>query len=345
MRTSFDLLVVGAGPVGLATAIEGALAGMQVAVIDPRQGSVDKACGEGLMPGARAALDRLGVEVAGWPFRGIRYADASVGGERQVTAAFRRGPGLGVRRTELSRGLAARAVALGVERVSARAGVPVQGDGWVQAAGLRASWLVAADGLHSPIRRALGLEAPAVGTRRFGLRRHYAVAPWADVVEVYWAHDAEAYVTPVDADTVGVAVLCGGGGGYDEWLDRFPALRQRVAGAPVASTVRGAGPLRQRATRRVAGRVLLAGDAAGYVDALTGEGIAVGLAGARALVGCLVAGSPESYESAWCRVSRRYRVLTHGLLWSAQQRVVRRAIVPAARAMPAVFGAVVNRLA
>ena len=59
----------------------------------------------------------------------------------------------------------------------------------------------------------------------------------------------------------------------------------------------GAGPLRQRAHRRVAGRVLLVGDAGGYVDALTGEGIALGLAQARAAVAAVVAGDPARYET------------------------------------------------
>lgn len=171
------------------------------------------------------------------------------------------------------------------------------------------------------------------------------MAPWTDVVEVYWAEGAEAYVTPVDDATVGVAVLCGRGEDYDGWLDRFPALARRLEGVEHASTVRGAGPLRQRARRRVAGRVLLAGDAAGYVDALTGEGIAVGLAGARALVHCLAAGRPDDYEVAWRATSRRYRMLTHGLLAASSLPPLRAALVPAARAMPGVFGAVVNRLA
>ena len=74
------------------------------------------------------------------------------------------------------------------------------------------------------MRRALGLDVPARGAVRYGLRRHYRVAPWSDLVEVHWADDAEAYVTPVAEDLVGVAVLCPGGGSYDTWLARFPAL-------------------------------------------------------------------------------------------------------------------------
>ncbi|MFZ0158746.1 MAG: hypothetical protein WAL50_06925, partial [Kineosporiaceae bacterium] len=85
-----DLLVAGAGPVGLGVAIGARLAGLSVTVLDPRTGPIDKACGEGLMPTARVALERLGVQVDGLPFQGIRY----LAGEVSAEARFRHGPGL-----------------------------------------------------------------------------------------------------------------------------------------------------------------------------------------------------------------------------------------------------------
>jgi flavin-dependent dehydrogenase len=337
-----DVLVVGGGPVGLAASIEAVGAGFSCAVLDPRSAPVDKACGEGLMPPARAALHRLGVSPTGVEFRGIRYLD----GSRQVDALFRAGPGLGVRRPVLSAALAARAEAVGVRRepVSVRSveqdadGVRAVSDG----GGLRARWLLAADGLHSPVRRALGLERRVRAGPRYGLRRHYRVGPWTDLVEVHWADGAEAYLTPVAPDVVGVAVLCAGGAPFESWLARFPALVERLAD-PV-TPVRGAGPLRVAASRRVAGRVLLVGDAAGYVDALTGEGIAVGLKEARAAVAALAAGRPEQYEAAWRAVTRRYRLMTGGLLWAAGRPLLHRTIVPAAAALPPVFRGIVNSL-
>jgi flavin-dependent dehydrogenase len=339
----FDLLVVGGGPVGLATAIEGALAGLSVAVLDRRTGPIDKACGEGLMPSARAALDRLGVEVEGREFRGIRYCAPG----RSATALFSGRPGLGLRRLALSRALGARADGLGVKRLDLAATAPVLGPDGVEVAGVSASWLAVADGLHSPTRRALGLHRtpPASDPPRYGLRRHYRLEPWTDVVEVHWSRRAEAYVTPVAADAVGVAVLGPGGGrSFESRLADFPELCERVAAAPAASAVRGAGPLRQRSTRRVAGRALLVGDAAGYLDALTGEGLSVGLSCARELVRCLVAGRPQDYERAWLGATRRYRVLTGGLLWAAQRPKVRSGIVPAAERLPRVFTGIVAQL-
>lgn len=335
-----DLLVVGGGPVGLGTAIEAAAAGLSVAVVERRTGPVDKACGEGLMPAARTALRRLGVQPDGIEFRGIRYLARGAA----ATALFSAGPGLGVRRTTLSAALVGRADALGVERVTADADVPVVTDDAVEAGGVRARWLVAADGLHSGVRRGLGLDVEPRGAVRYGLRRHYRIAPWTDLVEVHWTDGAEAYVTPVADDTVGVALLCPGGAPYDAWLARFPALADRLRDAEPVTAVRGAGPLRRTAARRVHGRVLLAGDAAGYVDALTGEGISVGLACARELVRCLVAERPQDYEAAWRRTTRRYRLLTGGLVWAAHRPALRRSIVPAAQRAPGLFRGIVDQL-
>ena len=339
-RSTVDLLVAGGGPVGLGTAIEARLAGMSVALVEPRTGPVDKACGEGLMPAGVAGLRRLGVEPPGVPLRGIRYLSPRA----SAVAPFHAGTGLGVRRTALSAALSDRAGALGVQRLAgAVTGAPRQGPGWVEAAGVRARWMVAADGLHSPVRRAVGLDDAPTGAARYGLRRHYQLAPWTDLVEVHWSRDAEAYVTPVGPGLVGVAVLCPGGAPFEAWLARFPALAGRLDGA-AAGPVRGAGPLRQRARRRVAGRVQLVGDAAGYVDALTGEGISVGLACARELVGCLTRDEPEAYERAWVRATRRYRVLTGGLLWAAGRPALRSRLVPAAQRLPRAYTAIVRQL-
>ena len=107
----------------------------------------------------------------------------------------------------------------------------------------------------------------------------------------------------------------------------------------------GAGPLRQRARRRVAGRTLLVGDAGGYVDALTGEGIALGLAHARAAVACVVADDPERFELLARRLGRRHELLTHALLRATAHRPVRRRLVPAAARAPWLFSAAVNQLA
>jgi flavin-dependent dehydrogenase len=339
-----DLLVAGGGPVGLAVAIRGRLAGLDVAVVEPRSTPVDKACGEGLMPSAVRGLHDLGVKVDGRPFTGIGY----VAGHRRVEARFADGPGLGVRRTALHAAMAARADEVGVVRMTGRIDQVAQHAEHVEAAGTRARWLVAADGLHSSVRRALGLDSPARGSARYGLRRHFQVAPWTDLVEVHWSASAEAYVTPIGRDLVGVALLCGAEGhrrGYAETLADFPELDERLRGAAPVTSVRGAGPLRQVARSPSQGRVLLVGDAAGYVDALTGEGLATGLATAAAAVAAVLEGRPAAYDARWRAATRRYRWITLTLLAAANQPTVRRAIVPAAAHLPAVFSRLVNALA
>ncbi|WP_182525510.1 NAD(P)/FAD-dependent oxidoreductase [Nocardioides dongkuii] len=336
-----DLLVAGGGPAGLVTALHAARAGLRVEVWEPRPGAVDKACGEGLMPGALAELQGLGVDPAGHPFRGIRY----VAGRASADADFRRGPGRGIRRTTLHAALHGAAVAAGVGFEQRAVRALCQDDEGVRVDGVRARHLVAADGLHSPVRRLLGLEVGTAHRPRFGLRRHFAVAPWSPYVEVHWAPEVEAYVTPVADDLVGVAVLASTKGSYDARLAMLPGLREALAGAEPASDVRGAGPLRQEARCRVAGRVLLVGDAAGYVDALTGEGLALGFAQARAAVAAILDGDPQRYDAEWRRLTRRYRWLTAALLAGTRAPLARRAVVPAARALPPVFRGAVNALA
>jgi flavin-dependent dehydrogenase len=338
--TDVDVVVVGGGPVGLASAIEARMAGLTVAVIEARDGTIDKACGEGLMPGAVPLLERLGVRPPGIPVRGVTYTD----GRRSVTHRFATGSGLGVRRTALHDALAARADELGVERVKAKVHEFAQDAAGVDVAGLRGSWLLAADGLHSTVRRAAGLERPVRGPRRFGLRRHYAIAPWSEFIEVHWARRAEVYVTPVAENLVGLAILGPPKTDFDTTIAAIPDLAARVGSAELASELRGAGPFRQRASSPVSGRVLLVGDASGYVDAITGEGLRLGFDQARAAVACIVADRPTDYAREWRTVTRDFRVLTSGLVRAASSPL-RRGIVPTARALPALYGAIVERLA
>lgn len=336
-----DLLVIGGGPAGLASALYAARAGLDVTVWDKRSGVIDKACGEGLMPGAVTALAGIGIEPAGEELVGIRY----LAGNRAVEAPFRSGPGRGVRRTTLHATMRSAAESAGVS-IEQRCAANVRPDrDGVVVNGQRFRYVVAADGLHSPVRRQLGLDGRPASRRRYGLRQHYRVAPWTSYVEVHWADSVEAYITPVADDVVGVALLTSVRGSFDDQLTRFGPLRTRLRDASTLGSVRGAGPLHQRARSRVAGRVLLVGDAGGYVDALTGEGVAMGLAQARAAVSAMLDDQPMRYEQDWHTITRRYRLLTTSLLGATRFNPVRRALVPTAERLPAVFSAAVNALA
>lgn len=348
MTSDADIVIIGGGPVGLAAALYAVRAGLTPIVLEPRQGTIDKACGEGLMPaGLRALLD-LGVDPAGFPLRGIRYCR----GPRSATADFRT-EGRGVRRTTLHAALAAEVQRHGIPGYAVHAtsvtqsadGVTVHTRGGDDPPHVTGSYLVAADGLHSPMRAALGLERPGGRRpRRFGQRAHFAISPWSDHVEVHWGATAEAYVTPVAPDLVGVAILTSRKAPYAVLLDEFPELRARLDGAATVGETRGAGPLRQRTSARVAGRAVLVGDASGYVDALTGEGVSLGLQHAQAAVTAIAGGDVAAYEQQWRRIGRMPALLTHGLLLATGPGWARRAIVPAAQAAPAIFRGAVRAL-
>ena len=109
-------------------------------------------------------------------------------------------------------------------------------------------------------------------------------------------------MTPVADDCVGIAILTPRRGGFDSHLEEFPALKDRVQGRAHGPD-RAAGPLRQKVRSRTAGRVLLVGDAAGYVDALTGEGLGIAFGAAELLVGCVVADRPGDYDRQWRQMS------------------------------------------
>ena len=359
-----DLVIVGGGPAGLAAAIGARLAGLSAVVLDRGRPPIDKACGEGLMPDGVAALRRLGVEpgrLGGHPFRGIRYLDEAAGVE--AAGEFPSGGArLGLRRTRLHAALVRRAEEVGVELRWAVAVERLVQDGErfaVETAGgpLAGGVVVAADGLRSRLRRWAGLAGLPGRRHRFGVRRHFRRAPWADEVEVWWADGCEAYVTPAGVEEVGVAILwspddrvgeaAAAGAGkasqgegrraFDALFGRFPRLAARLAGAEAASRDRGAGPFRQRARAVRRGNLVLLGDAAGYLDAITGEGLSLAFHQAEALVEAVVAGDLGRYARA-CRRLRRLPDAMTALLLAVERRTwLRRRMVRALAAEPALF--------
>lgn len=342
-----DLIVVGGGPVGLYAAIEAALLGLDVAVLEAKPGIIDKACGEGLMPAAVAALERVGItNLRHNPFVGIRYIE----GKSHASGRFARGEGWGVRRIELHRALRERADQLGIPVIRHRVVAVAQDRDGVWVDGYRARHVIAADGLRSPLRRSQSLQAaPRHRARRCGITQHFRIAPWTDEVEVHWHELGEAYVTPVAGDEVGVALLFDqrtrrkGEASFDKMLARFPELASRLAGASTCSSLRGAGPFEQRAHRVVDGRILLVGDAAGYLDPITGEGLRLGFAAAIAAVDAIGRDRAADYETAWRHIVRGYWWGTSALL-ALRRSPLRSLMMPALVRVPGLFDRILKRL-
>lgn len=352
-----DVAVIGGGPAGLAVATMAARRGLAVTLLERAPLPHDKACGEGVMRPGLAVLARLGVlqrlpATDSGAIRGVRYVqeDGST-----LEGSLPGSGGLGIRRTALSSALLEAARSTGVD---VRARTTLRSHRRTREAmvletdtgELSARVLVAADGLHSPLRRAEGLEVPARARRRFGLRQHFVVAPWTDRVEVYLSRGAEAYVTPCGQSRVGVAFLWSDGQldekpTIDSLLARFPLLGWRLGGAGPDSEPRGAGPFLQRARRRVAPRFALLGDAAGYVDAITGEGMSVALVCAEALADCLPdvvrregdvrAFAP--YVATAVHEFRKYAWTASAVLALARRPRLRRGVVASLAARPRAF--------
>jgi geranylgeranyl reductase family protein len=344
----FDVLVVGAGPAGSATAIRLAASGARVLLADKARFPRDKPCGGGLTgralrhapcdvePVVEHVVDRMVVRVG---YRGKvgktspaplikmtqrRRLDLHLAGQAvHAGADFRDGVGV-------------TAIELDGAGVSARVGV----------AAVRASFLVGADGANGVVARAAGLGAGIV--RGIALEGN---VPWGALEPT--GYDETAWVE--------LGVVPGGYGwvfpkgdhanlGVGGWMDVAPRLRghlDRLAhahGVEVSALedVRGHRlPMRPLGTPAARDRALLVGDAAGLVDPLSGDGIYEAFVSARLAADAILAGRPEEYEPALSTALDRHAASS----WKAKRAADRypRACLWALRA-PGVFGAVAGLL-
>jgi flavin-dependent dehydrogenase len=352
--TPLDVAIIGGGPAGLATSIEAVRRGLSVRVFERQTVTPDKACGEGIMPEGVGWLRARGVTELldpAWhsPFAGIRYLQD---GATLAEARFHSGPGLGIRRTALAEALKQAAVRRNIEittgvtaRVADSRGEVLRIEAGDESVDAR--FVVAADGLTSGVRRALGLDAPLPAVRRFGQRRHFQGVAASDFVEVHWSDGVEAYITPTGPHRCGVAFLWESqpdqAARFDDLLARFPTVRERFAGAETISEARGAGPLERYVPSCVNGRVIFAGDAAGYVDAITGEGLTLAFRTATALGEALadaVGGrlsALDDYARVHRRLFRRYALTAGSLVALSRRPWLRRGAFALLRRMPSVF--------
>jgi menaquinone-9 beta-reductase len=300
-----DVLVVGGGPAGLATSIAASLKGFRVALVDSRKPPIDKPCGEGLLPEAILAMRRIGIEIdsrVAVPFGGIRFSDET----SSATARFPGQKAYGVRRTVLHQLLFDRAAQLGVSffwgtpitALNSR-GVRVGGES------ISCRWLVGADGLHSRIRKFAGLDSFRRRHSRFGFRRHYAVAPWTDVVEVRWGAKKQLIATATSASEICISLFTNDSRvRVSNALDCFPDIAERLRGAPPVSSEAGALTTLGRARSVVSRNVALVGDAGCTVDAIAGQGLSLAFQQAISLADALASGDLVQYESEHRRITR-----------------------------------------
>lgn len=337
VHVNTEVFVVGGGPAGLAGAIAARQRGFAVTLADHSQAPLDKACGEGIMPEGVTALRSLGVEVPheqSFPFRGIRFIENGLAAQ----AAFAIRHGLGVRRTVLHRLLVERARELGV---TMHWGVAVTLDGsGVHCNGerVKCDWLICADGQRSRMRRWAALGPVAIQGERIGIRQHFITTPVTDFVEVHWHVQGQAYVTPVGSNEVCV-VLIGNQPGVrmEELWDLFPALRECLGDAQTSDKARGGVSATLRVRRITRGNLALIGDAAGSIDAITGEGLSLAFRQAVLLGDALSCGNLAPYEATHRSLERASRMMERVLLAMASTNWLRRRALVALAARPDMF--------
>jgi flavin-dependent dehydrogenase len=314
-----DVAVVGAGPAGAAAAILLADHGLDVVVLDRAELPRAKTCGEYLSPEAARVLDRLGVlkavDAAGpASLAGMRITAPDgrvlVGRYGQV-GAWRpyRDHAMGLARERLDGALVerlrampvhlkehARVVDVIVERgqvVGVRAEDRERGPLEV-----RARVVLGADGRASVVAERLGCRHPHP-LRRMALVTYVAgLADCRDLGEIFVDPPDYAILNPLGPDRVnlGLVVPLAHAAPWSGRLDDFlvarvrhlPHLARRLAGAERVAPIRALGPLAHRVEAPRLGGVLLAGDAAGFYDPFTGEGVFTALRSAELAVETIV---------------------------------------------------------
>jgi len=294
MGMDADVVIVGAGPVGSALAIMLGRAGCQTLLIDRCQFPRDKPCGEGLMPAGNRVLEELGIGLRDFPsISGVTY---HVPGHGRAEGKFMTGSvGRGTRRTGFDKMLADHAD--GTQNVETAFGcdardVQVGSDGVLLGTTqgeIVARFLVGADGIRSRVATWMGWSRPA-RSRRYGLVGHLAARDHGiDRVLITLLDGCEVYLAPSSRDELLVALLgskghlrSGGATVSESYSRRVAQAHPELAGCQ-QTTIHGAGPFWTRPSNIASRRVFLIGDAAGFLDPLTGDGMTAGFVAASKL--------------------------------------------------------------
>lgn len=295
-----DVLVVGAGPAGLATAIAVRLKGLSVTVADSRKPPIEKACGEGLLPEGVAALSFLGIHLnsnVAFPIAGIRFCDATSSASAKLPHGAE---SFGLRRTVLHSLLVKRAHEVGVSlRWGTRVSDCTSNSARLDSAPVNFRWLVGADGQKSNVRKWTSLGPRGVRSARFGFRRHFAIAPWSDFVEVHWGRNCQIYITPTGSQEVCIALLTSDPQmRIADALPQFPQLAAHLNDAQPLTPELGGVTTLERSGKVARGNTALVGDASFTVDGITGQGLSLASQQALCLGDAIAAENLAAYEIA-----------------------------------------------
>lgn len=295
------VVIAGGGPAGSATALALVRAGIDVTIVERAEFPRRKVCGEYLNSGAVAALDDLGlgekVRAIAQPLRGIRLvppraASLELPFPRTALACAR--ADLDAMLLEAARDAGARVVHARVEEVAFendRAVGLIVRDESGERRTLQAQTIVGADGSGSLVAKKLGLTQATRGTRRFAVGGHYSGFGDLDgYVEMYVGTGAYFAINPLDAARANVMVvvpdhaLAQWSSDVDEGVrgkaaDLGRGHRSFADTALIGSRV-SVGPLAHRVRAPSAPGALLVGDAAGFLNPFTGQGVFLALSGA-----------------------------------------------------------------
>jgi flavin-dependent dehydrogenase len=301
-------------------------AGVRTVLLDRARFPRDKPCGEGLMPAGVAVLEEIGVALDSFPsLDGVTYRVPLAGSAKGDFVDGK--SGRGVRRLVFDQVMAERARA--TPNVDARYGCEASAlelraeHPVLKTAGgeIGCRYVIGADGIHSRVARWMGWARPP-RSRRFALVGHLS-APrhGVDRVIVTLAAGCEVYSAPTNRDELLVAVLGSKSGLRKKDEPAREAYARHVGAAhpnlsvPDDIAIHGAGPFWVRPSVIADGRVFLAGDAAGFLDPLTGDGMSDALVAARTLSGLLASevAEPAAEYRRWERGQWRRRIFVNRL--------------------------------
>ncbi len=339
--TRYDAIVVGAGPAGSALAAGLAGDGARVMLVEQAHHPRPKACAEYASPMIAEELARIGIPEDSWSEDAVALTgmDIHAGGHvARITYADRRGPrtAWGLDRRRFDSLLASHAAASGAElHEGVRAVALIDEGGRVSGARIRdtatgdertirADWVIGADGARSRVARLLGVERPVRFPRRLGLVAHYTGnAALTDHGEMHVGRGWYVGLAPTPGRelNVGMALPMTAGtpsaaSRFASAIDGLPAVARRLAHSERLSPIRGASPIGHRVSDVAGQGWVLIGDAAGFVDPFTGEGIHRALRSARAAASALRAGGDVA--AAYRRERRQAFAAKSTLSWLVQ---------------------------